>query len=93
MTKNGYRICSQKIKTKYSERKVIENEEKCFISGCFLLSFFVWLVYFGVNYFVPELLPLFVTVQPDTFNTECILCGKIENICMIPVRQAVNLAQ
>jgi hypothetical protein len=35
---------------------VIENEEKCFISGCFLLSFFVWLVYFVVNYFVPELL-------------------------------------
>jgi hypothetical protein len=28
MTKNGYGICSQKkIKTKYSERKVIENEE------------------------------------------------------------------
>jgi len=46
----------KKIQTKYSERKVIENEEKCFISGCFLLSFFVWLVYFVVNYVVPELL-------------------------------------
>ena len=37
---------------------MIENEEKCFISGYFLLSFFVWLVYFVVNYFVPELLQL-----------------------------------
>ena len=30
---------------------------------------------------------------PRLWETECIRCGKIENICMIPVRQAVNLAK